>query len=97
VMAVESARLIWKLRYERVIARDGRLFEEREVSNRWYAELERRLALERRVLALLTGKRKARRAIRVYAVWRPLVQSSSDLPPGWMSDGGVLVGIKRGR
>ncbi|KAH9858143.1 hypothetical protein C2E23DRAFT_718514 [Lenzites betulinus] len=97
VLAVESARLIWKLRCERVIARDGRSFEDREVSNRWYAELERRLALERRVVALLTGKRKARRAARVDAIWRPLVKSSSDLPLSWVNDSGVLVGIKRGR
>ncbi|KAH9855559.1 hypothetical protein C2E23DRAFT_724225 [Lenzites betulinus] len=97
ILAIESARLIWKLRCERVIARDGQEFTEREVTNRWYSEIDRRLMLDRRVVALSVGKRKARRAKRTDAVWRPLLEDSSQLPPGWVGDSGVLVGIKRGR
>ncbi|KAH9853405.1 hypothetical protein C2E23DRAFT_728818 [Lenzites betulinus] len=97
ILAIESARLIWKLRCERVIAREGRPFDDREVTNRWYAELERRLALERRLVALTPGKRKAKLAKRVEGVWGPLLHAASDLPPDWVGNSGVLVGIERGR
>ncbi|KAI0323485.1 hypothetical protein GY45DRAFT_1264491, partial [Cubamyces sp. BRFM 1775] len=96
-LAVESAYLIWKLRCERVISRNGLEFTEQEVRNRWYVTLDRRLSLERQVVALAPAKCRAKLARVLEAVWSPILNSSSDLPPNWVVNGGVLVGIKRGR
>ncbi|OSD02360.1 hypothetical protein PYCCODRAFT_396873 [Trametes coccinea BRFM310] len=78
ILAIESAHLIWKLRCERVIAKDGVEFSTQEVTNRWYAALSNRISLERKVVALMTGLEGTETA-------------------DWVTDGGVLVGIKRGR
>ncbi|OSC96467.1 hypothetical protein PYCCODRAFT_1379163 [Trametes coccinea BRFM310] len=96
VLAIESAHLIWKLRCERVIANDGAEFTERAVANRWYATLARRLDLERKVVALTPGKKRAKLKIKVDAVWRPLIGDLTDQSADWVTDSGVLVGIKRG-
>lgn len=96
-LAIESARLIWKLRCERVIANAGAEFSEQEVRNRWCAEVDRRLSLERRVVALTPGRKRGRRAKALDAIWRPLLERPEDLPIDWVVDSGVLVGIKRGR
>ncbi|OJT08964.1 Transposon TX1 uncharacterized 149 kDa protein [Trametes pubescens] len=45
----ESAYLVWKLRCERVIQNDGMQFTTPEVKQRWYATINRRLNLERKV------------------------------------------------
>ncbi|OSD03192.1 hypothetical protein PYCCODRAFT_1444583 [Trametes coccinea BRFM310] len=97
ILAIESAHLIWKLRCERVIANDGAEFTEREVENRWYAALGRRLDLDRRTAALITGKRKKARTRRIDSTWRPLLNDLECETHEWVVDGGVLVGIKRGR
>ncbi|KAI9056757.1 hypothetical protein FKP32DRAFT_1585232 [Trametes sanguinea] len=97
ILAIESAHLIWKLRCERVIANDGAEFSERAISNRWYATLARRLDLERKVVALSRGKKRAKLQAKVDAVWRPLVEGLADQSADWVIDSGVLVGIKRGR
>ncbi|KAI0822878.1 hypothetical protein BC628DRAFT_1411930 [Trametes gibbosa] len=96
ILAIESARLIWKLRCERVIANDGAEFTKREVQNRWHAEINRRLTLDRRVAALLLGKKRKRRIQLVEEIWSPLLEDERSLPPRWVTDSGVLVGIKRG-
>ncbi|KAH9848810.1 hypothetical protein C2E23DRAFT_738868 [Lenzites betulinus] len=97
ILAIKSARLIWKLRCERVIANDGAEFTKREVQNRWHAEINRRLTLDRRVAALLLGKKRKRRIQLVEGIWSPLLEDERSIPPRWVTDSGVLVGIKRGR
>ncbi|KAI0816973.1 hypothetical protein BC628DRAFT_1333997 [Trametes gibbosa] len=96
ILAVESARLIWKLRCERVIANDGAEFTGREVHNRWFAEINRRLTLDRCVTTLLLGKKRKRYIRLVEGTWSPLLEEERNLPPRWVTDSGVLVGIKRG-
>ncbi|KAJ3002608.1 hypothetical protein NUW54_g5756 [Trametes sanguinea] len=96
ILAIESAHLIWKLRCERVITNDGTEFAERAVANRWYAALARRLDLERKIVALTPGKKRARMQTRLDAIWRPLVEGLTDQSTDWVIDSGVLVGIKRG-
>ncbi|EIW60971.1 uncharacterized protein TRAVEDRAFT_120975 [Trametes versicolor FP-101664 SS1] len=95
-LAIESARLIWKLRCERVIAKNGDEFPEVEVTNRWYAELERRLHLDRRIAALSHGKKRKKHIRRLEEVWSPLLAERGNLPPNWVTKSEVLVGIKRG-
>ncbi|KAJ2968598.1 hypothetical protein NUW54_g13169 [Trametes sanguinea] len=97
VLAIESAHLIWKLRCERVIANEGAEFTEREVTNRWYTALGRRLDVERRATMLTPGKKGSARAKRIDGVWRPLLEDDGLDSHDWVTDNGVLVGIKRGR
>ncbi|EJF63491.1 hypothetical protein DICSQDRAFT_55889 [Dichomitus squalens LYAD-421 SS1] len=52
----ESVHLIWKLRCERVIQRDGAIHDKSAVRNAWYATIERRLTLDRRTSVLAKGK-----------------------------------------
>ena len=84
------------MRCERVIQRDGAEFTEREITNRFYAAIDSRLTLDRRVSAMATGK-KALKPEDVERIWMPILERGKDLPPGWVVNGGVLVGIKRGR
>lgn len=92
----ESAYLIWKLRCERVIQHEGQDFEFsiREVRNRWHAVLERRLDLDRRSCAKHLGKSKLK-AKHVARVWKPVIKDWDALPPDWVTNSGVLVGIRR--
>ncbi|KAH9885427.1 hypothetical protein C8Q73DRAFT_769902 [Cubamyces lactineus] len=96
ILAIESAHLIWKLRCERVITNNGDEFAERQVTNRWYSALNRRLDLERKVVALSLGKKRAKLQTKLDAVWRPLIEDLPDQSTDWVTDSGVLVGIKRG-
>ncbi|KAI0831075.1 hypothetical protein BC628DRAFT_1311542 [Trametes gibbosa] len=96
ILATESLYLIWKLRCERVIQKDGRDFSNAEIESRWYATINRRLTLDRRSTAPFLEKR-ALDAKAVAATWSMIIENAENLPPNWVGDGGVLVGIRRGR
>ncbi|TFK85300.1 hypothetical protein K466DRAFT_622419, partial [Polyporus arcularius HHB13444] len=96
ILVTESLYLIWKLRCERVIQNDGEEPTLQEVSRRWYATIDRRLDLDRRSCASYLGKR-ALNAKTVASIWRPILEARDELPSNWVTDSGVLVGIKRGR
>ncbi len=96
IICSETAHLIWRLRCERVIQNNGQECTVQEVTNRFYAALDSRLDLDRRTSALAKGKR-ALRPHDVERIWLPLLEDASNLPPKWVVDGGVLVGIRRGR
>ncbi len=93
-LVVESAYLVWKLRCERVLQRDGEDFSVRAVTNRWYAAMNQRLTLDRRSAAKYLGK-SALKACKVAGTWFPVLDNKIDLPANWVTDYGVLVGIKR--
>ncbi|KAI0816980.1 hypothetical protein BC628DRAFT_1333894 [Trametes gibbosa] len=96
ILATESLYLVWKLRCERVIQNDGTEFSLAEIRNRWYATIDQRLTIDRRACAAYLEKR-ALKPDRVAATWLPILENNCDLPPNWVGDGGVLVGIRRGR
>ncbi|TFK80515.1 hypothetical protein K466DRAFT_636861 [Polyporus arcularius HHB13444] len=96
ILCTEALHLIWKLRCERVIQRDGEEFTEAEITNRYYAAMDARLSLDRRTAAMAKGKRALKPAD-VERIWLPILESGQDLPPRWVTSSGVLVGIKRGR
>ena len=98
ILCTEALHLIWKLRCERVIQNEGREFSDREIINRFYAVLDARLTLDRRTAAIAVGK-KALRATEpeVERIWHAILENGKNLPPKWVVDSGVLVGIKRGR
>ncbi len=95
ILATEALHLIWKMRCERIIQNKGKQFSEREVTNRFYATMDSRLNLDRRTAARAKGKR-ALKPQDVERIWRPVLANRFDLPPRWVSNGGVLVGIERG-
>ncbi|TFK80037.1 ribonuclease H-like protein [Polyporus arcularius HHB13444] len=96
ILCTEAVHLIWKLRCERVIQRDGEEFTETEVTNRYYAAMDARLSIDRRTAAIMKGKR-ALKPQDVERIWQPVIDRAADLPPKWVVNSGVLVGIKRGR
>ncbi len=96
ILCTESAHLIWKLRCERVIQNDGAAFTEQEITNRFYAALDSRLCLDRRTAAQARSKRAMNPGM-VERIWKPIIEGGDELPPKWVVNGGVLVGIRRGR
>ncbi len=96
ILCTEVAHLIWKLRCERVIQHKGKEFTKSEITNRFYATLDARLTLDRRVAAMASSKR-ALKPDDVERIWMPVIDDSKELPPNWVVQSGVLVGIKRGR
>ncbi|TFK81387.1 hypothetical protein K466DRAFT_633672 [Polyporus arcularius HHB13444] len=96
ILCTESLHLVWKLRCERVIQNEGSDFMVQEVTNRFYACINSRLDLDRRTTALARGT-KALKPADAERIWRPVLDNYDALPPNWVVDGGVLVGIKRGR
>ncbi|TFK92560.1 ribonuclease H-like protein [Polyporus arcularius HHB13444] len=95
ILCSEALHLIWKMRCERVIQREGKEFTEPEVTNRFYATMESRLSLDRRTAAMARGKR-ALKSSDVVKIWSPVIENIQNLPLKWVTDSGVLVGIKRG-
>ncbi len=96
ILCTEALHLIWKLRCERVIQRGGEEFTENEVTNRYYSTMDSRLSLDRRTAAMAKGKRSLKPQD-VERIWRPVLENADNLPPKWVTNSGVLVGIKRGR
>ncbi|KAI1781990.1 hypothetical protein LXA43DRAFT_977803 [Ganoderma leucocontextum] len=96
ILCSEATHLIWKLRCERVIRNEGADFTEREIKNRWYAAIERRLTLDRRTAVLAKGKKDLRPGM-VERIWFPVLEGNLFLPPEWVTNNEVLVGIRRGR
>ncbi len=96
ILCTESVHLIWKLRCERVIQNEGAEFTAKEITHRFYSSLESRLNLDRRTAAMAKGKR-ALKPQEVERIWSPIIESYELLPPKWVTNCGVLVGIKRGR
>ncbi len=96
ILSTEAVHLIWKLRCERVIQREGADFSVAEVTNRFYAAIDSRLNLDRRTAAISRGRR-ALKPRDIGRIWHPILENMNNLPARWVTDSGVLVGIKRGR
>ncbi|KAI0822588.1 hypothetical protein BC628DRAFT_1326834, partial [Trametes gibbosa] len=96
ILATESLYLVWKLRCKRVIQNEGKEFSLEEIWNRWYAMMDQRLTVDRKACTAYLEKRTLK-PDRVAATWLPILENNRDLPPNWVGDGGVLVGIRRGR
>lgn len=93
IIVPEAARLIWRLRCERVIDRENEQFTQLEIHNRWKAILNRRLTIERHATASKYG-RCALPKDRVKETWEGLLENERDLPVDWLEATGVLVGIE---
>ncbi len=95
ILCTEALHLIWKLRCERVIQKEGVQFSDNEITNRYYAAMDSRLNLDRRTAARARGKR-ALKPKDVERIWLPVLRDGHKLPPKWVVDSRVLVGIERG-
>ncbi|KAL1738377.1 hypothetical protein HDZ31DRAFT_14167, partial [Schizophyllum fasciatum] len=93
IIISESAHLIWRMRCERVIQNEGRRFSKLEVRNRWRSVINHRFDLDRRMTSSRFGK-KAIRATIVDSTWESVINDYENLPPNWIGNCGVLVGIR---
>ncbi|KAK1217608.1 hypothetical protein PQX77_019729 [Marasmius sp. AFHP31] len=94
ILVTMAAHLIWVLRCERVLNKNNAPFTVEEVENRWKAELNARLDLDRRA----TNKKYERKAVSAETVretWKNTLTNEESLPEDWMNtNSGVLVGIE---
>ncbi|CAK5281301.1 unnamed protein product [Mycena citricolor] len=94
IIISESMFVIWKLRNERVISRNGEEPSAPEIEGKWNNAIEARFALER----TLTNKNKfGSRALKPYlveATWKKVVTDNSGdtLDDKWLENPRVLVG-----
>ena len=87
----ESAHLIWVLRCERVIQET--LHTNEAVKTRWYNKINHRLSLDRYIASKWNRKPVTQEIVK--RTWYPsLLQTSPDLTEDWITNTGVLVGIK---
>jgi ribonuclease HI len=93
ILMSESAYLIWKLRNDRVISRNGAPLEEGEIKNKWRFTINQRLQVDI-VLANrpLKGKCPALAPQLVAATWSGTLDNERNLPENWIREPRVLVG-----
>ncbi|KAJ4464950.1 hypothetical protein C8R41DRAFT_912550 [Lentinula lateritia] len=90
-----SAYLIWTLRCERVIANEGRPFQQIEIQNRWNKSINNQLKMD----CQMAHKRYEEKALPrglVIQTWRGVIKDEKNLPMDWIDTDGVLVGIAGG-
>ncbi|KAL1945502.1 hypothetical protein VTO73DRAFT_2353 [Trametes versicolor] len=93
IVLVETLHLIWKVRCERVIEREGdpeRLHSLRELQNKWYAVINGRLSLDVALTKKKWGRRKIGR-LEVLRTWAGMLQDEESLPEDWIDESGVLL------
>ncbi len=93
ILTVEAAHMIWRLRCERVIQWEGedRLHSEREVRNRFWAAVNRRMLIDKDLVVSRISGRKPKRTA-VLETWRDVLAGARELPEDWIEVAGVLVG-----
>ncbi|KAK0497100.1 hypothetical protein EDD18DRAFT_1160898 [Armillaria luteobubalina] len=86
--------LIWRLRNERVIQREGnQMATDREIENKLLYVLNDRLQMD---LATLKKKKARKRGISketILKTWGGMIKDERDLPEDWTGTAGVLVGM----
>lgn len=94
ILITESAHLIWKLRCERVIQREGdprKWHTLPEIQNRWYSAINGRLVFDQAMTKPSFGPKALKRGT-VLRTWQGVLQDEDNLPPDWVGGPGVLVG-----
>ncbi|KAJ7609550.1 ribonuclease H-like protein [Mycena polygramma] len=94
ILISESAYLIWKLRCERVIGRDGEAHSVAEIHNHWVQTLNDRLEIDRFMACDLSyqGRQVILPAV-VLRTWSRTLLDEGKLPQNWLREPKVLVGI----
>ncbi|KAF7293572.1 hypothetical protein MIND_01136000 [Mycena indigotica] len=96
ILVAESAYLIWQLRLEHRIKRDGLdPASEQEIHNRWYKQIDLRLELDRQLTNRSKWRKKALPPALVINTWRGVLAKEDTLPADWTNPAAelqVLVG-----
>ncbi|KAJ6451089.1 hypothetical protein C8R47DRAFT_998661 [Mycena vitilis] len=94
IIMTESMHLIWKLRCDCVIARDGESPSLNEIHNKWVAQINERLNIDRALTNRIKfGKQYSLPPSLVLETWRGSLLDEDKLPKDWLRDPEVLVGI----
>ncbi|KAJ7339888.1 hypothetical protein DFH08DRAFT_704917 [Mycena albidolilacea] len=95
ILISESAYLIWLLRNERVISRDGAPATEEGIKNRWKFAINQRLQVDKTLANRPTrGKRPALAPKLVLDTWSNILDDERSLPADWLREPRVLVGSR---
>ncbi|KAJ7312652.1 hypothetical protein DFH08DRAFT_717439 [Mycena albidolilacea] len=95
ILMSESAYLIWKLRNDRVISRDGEPASAEEVKNKWKSTINLRLQVDKTLANRpVTGKRPTMAPQLVLATWSDTLDNEQSLPADWLREPRVLVGSR---
>ncbi|KAH9849959.1 hypothetical protein C2E23DRAFT_736462 [Lenzites betulinus] len=99
LLLTESTHLVWKLRCQRVIDdnfRPGVDHSLREIENRWWDMVNRRLLVDQVLVARRKKINGLSRSL-VLKTWGPVLDDRAALPDDWILSAGVLVGRPRRR
>jgi ribonuclease HI len=93
ILVSEAAYLIWKIRNERVINRDGAPATEQEIINKWHYHINHRLQVDK-ILANRPpeGKKSALAPKKVLETWSGILAEEGTMPENWLREPRVLVG-----
>ncbi|KAJ7851352.1 RnaseH-domain-containing protein [Mycena leptocephala] len=92
ILMTESAQVIWKLRCDSVIGREGTPPSTHEVHNRWVKVMNERLEIDVNLTNKLKyGKQHALSPALVLDTWRGTLLDEDTLPDDWLREPGVLV------
>ncbi|KAJ7082770.1 hypothetical protein C8R44DRAFT_753644 [Mycena epipterygia] len=95
ILMSESAYLIWKLRNNRVISRDGEPATDEEIINKWKFTVNQRLQVDLTLANRpIKGKRPALAPKLVLETWSGTLDRESSLPANWLREPRVLVGSR---
>ncbi|KAJ7610021.1 hypothetical protein DFH06DRAFT_1016885 [Mycena polygramma] len=95
ILISESAYLIWRLRNDRVISRDGVPATEDEITNKWKFAINQRLQMDKLMANRpLKGKRPALAPPLVLETWSKTLDNERSLPDNWLREPRVLVGSR---
>ncbi|KAJ3751590.1 hypothetical protein EV360DRAFT_56643 [Lentinula raphanica] len=93
ILIIEAVHCIWKLRCEIVIDRENEDATLQEVHGRWAQVLNKRLERDQKLISKRWKKDMIPKTV-VFDTWNAIVQKTTDLPPDWIGETGVLVGIR---
>ncbi|KAJ3771155.1 hypothetical protein FB446DRAFT_645782 [Lentinula raphanica] len=93
ILILEAMHLIWKLRCEVVIEREGRDLTKEEAYARVTQALNGRLERDQRLMSKKWKVNMIPKAV-VLETWSKIIAKNQDLPTDWTGETGVLVGIR---
>ena len=93
ILISEAAYLIWKIRNEHVINRDGAPATEQEIINRWNYHINHRLQVDKTLANRPPeGKKSALAPKKVLETWSGILAEEGTMPENWLREPRVLVG-----
>ncbi|KAJ7050229.1 hypothetical protein C8F01DRAFT_1001088 [Mycena amicta] len=91
ILVSESAHLIWRLRLEHRIQRDGKdPATEAEIHNRWRRQISLRIELDQQLTNTNKWRKKAISKKLVRDTWQRVIENEDTLPADWTNPAGEL-------